>query len=172
MLQKISLHDFENPVDDIPTQICTAAENVGFFGFVDHGHSENEVQSMFHVSESCFSLADSSKATVPWSPQNVGWEKMSQVWPSTGEADTKDSYQLQFGENMENSWIDERNLPGFKARSLDFMHRVQSISEQIMVCIARGLGFDDDYFVKYHGTSRPDAQFTLRLLHYYETAHQ
>jgi isopenicillin N synthase-like dioxygenase len=114
---------------------------------------------MFHVSESCFSLADSSKAIVPWSPQNVGWEKMSQVRPSTGEADTKESYQLQFGENMENSWIDERNLPGFKARSLDFMHRVQSISEQIMVCLARGLGFDDDYFVKYHDPSRPDAQF-------------
>jgi isopenicillin N synthase-like dioxygenase len=37
------------------------------------------------------------------------------------------------------------------------------------LCLARGLGFADDYFVKYHDASRPDSQSTLRLLHYYET---
>ncbi|KAH7084610.1 hypothetical protein BKA63DRAFT_457646 [Paraphoma chrysanthemicola] len=168
-IPQISLHDFENRVDEISAQICSAAENVGFFGIVNHGLSEDEVQSMFQVSESFFNLPDSAKATVPWSPQNVGWEKMSQIRPSTGEADTKESYQLQFGENMESSWIDEKELPEFKSGSLEFMHRVQGISEQIMVCLARGLGFEDDYFVKYHDVSRPDAQSTLRLLHYYET---
>jgi hypothetical protein len=55
---------------------------------------------MFSISEAFFKLPDSKKAAVPWSPQNVGWEKMSQTRPSTGEADTKESYQLQFGENM------------------------------------------------------------------------
>lgn len=62
--------------------------------------TEAEVQSMFSISEAFFKLPDSKKAAVPWSPQNVGWEKMSQTRPSTGEADTKESYQLQFGENM------------------------------------------------------------------------
>ncbi|KAJ4333862.1 hypothetical protein N0V95_009328 [Ascochyta clinopodiicola] len=168
-IPRISLRDFENRVDEISAQICSAAENVGFFGIIDHGLSENEVQSMFQVSESFFHLPDSTKATVPWSPQNVGWEKMSQIRPSTGEADTKESYQLQFGENMENSWVAENELPNFKARSLEFMHRVQGVSEQIMVCLARGLGFEENFFVKYHDTSRPDSQSTLRLLHYYET---
>lgn len=124
---------------------------------------------MFTVSESFFKLPDTKKATVPWTPQNVGWEKMSQVRPSTGEADTKESYQLQFGENMIDRWIAEEDVPGFKERSLEFMHRVQGISENIMVCLARGLGFADDYFVKYHDPARPDSQSTLRLLHYYET---
>lgn len=127
------------------------------------------MQSMFSVSESFFNLPDAKKATVPWSPQNVGWEKMSQIRPSTGAADTKESYQLQFGENMKNSWIEDETIPNFKEKSLDFMHRVQSISEKVMMCLARGLGFDDDYFVKYHDTSRPDSQSTLRLIHYYET---
>jgi isopenicillin N synthase-like dioxygenase len=168
-LLQISLENFSKRIDEISTQICTAAETVGFFAIKDHGLSEAEVQSMFTVSESFFRLPDTAKATVPWSPQNVGWEKMSQVRPSTGAADTKESYQLQFGENMEKKWIAESELPDFKTRSLEFMHRVQGISEKLMVCLARGLGFEDEFFVKYHDTSRPDAQSTLRLIHYYET---
>ncbi|KAF2444155.1 Clavaminate synthase-like protein [Karstenula rhodostoma CBS 690.94] len=168
-IPQISLDDFEHRIDEISAEICAAAESVGFFGVKDHGLSEDEVQSMFSVSESFFSLPDTTKATVPWSPQNVGWEKMSQIRPSTGAADTKESYQLQFGENMAQSWIAERELPGFREKSLAFMHRVQGISEKLMVCLARGLGFAGDYFVRYHDVDRPDSQSTLRLLHYYET---
>ncbi len=36
-----------------------------------------------------------------------------------------------------------------------------------MVCFARGLGFDDDYFVKFHDLSRPNFQTVLRALHYF-----
>ena len=122
---------------------------------------------MFAVSESFFKLPDETKATVPWSPQNVGWEKMAQIRPSTGEADTKESYQLQFGENMENLWIGDEEVPHFKQRSLEFMHKVQAVSEKLMVCFARGLGFEDDYFVKCHDSSMPNSQSVLRLLHYY-----
>ncbi|KAL5118331.1 hypothetical protein ACEQ8H_003680 [Pleosporales sp. CAS-2024a] len=143
-IPQISLHDFEHRIDVISTQICTAAETVGFFAVKDHGLSEEEVQSMFSVSESFFNLADSVKASVPWTRQN-------------------------FGQNMTETWISEHHLPEFKAKSLEFMHRVQAISEQLMLCLARGLGFDDDYFIKYHDISRPDSQSTLRLLHYYET---
>ncbi|KAH5999054.1 hypothetical protein HBI83_224710 [Parastagonospora nodorum] len=168
-IPKISLHDFEHRICEISEQICNAAETVGFFAVKDHGLSEEDVQSMFSVSESFFNLPDSTKVTVPWSPQNVGWESMSQVRPSTGAADTKESYQLQFRKNLENVWVAENELPGFKTKTLEFMHRVQDISEQLMLCLARGLGFEDDYFIKYHDISRPDSQSTLRLLHYYET---
>lgn len=169
IVSQISLADFENRIDDISAQLCSAAESVGFFAVADHGLSEDEVQSMFSVSKSFFDLPDETKATVPWTPQNVGWESMSQIRPSTGAADMKESYQLQFGENMEKTWISEKELPGFKERSLEFMHRVQGISEKLMLCLARGLGFEDNYFNKYHDVSRPDSQSTLRLLHYYET---
>lgn len=124
---------------------------------------------MFSIAESFFRLPDETKATVPWNPQNVGWEKMSQVRPSTGAADTKESYQLQFGENMEGLWMGDDVLPGFKDQSLEFMHRLQGVSEKIMRCLARGLGFEDDYFVKCHDVSRANCQSALRLLHYYET---
>jgi isopenicillin N synthase-like dioxygenase len=49
------------------------------------------------------------------------------------------------------------------------MRQVQSISEKLMICFARGLGFEDDYFIKAHDVSQPDSQSVCRLLHYFET---
>lgn len=134
---------------------------------------------MFATSESFFTLPDDVKATVPWNPQNVGWEKNSQVRPSTGAADMKESYQLQFGENMltggagpdghASLWVSEQHLPTFRADCLRFMHRVQAVSNRLMVCLARGLGFPDDYFLRSHSPSDPKCQNVMRLLHYYAT---
>jgi isopenicillin N synthase-like dioxygenase len=125
---------------------------------------------MFDQSARFFACDDSVKSKVPFSSaNNAGWEKMSQIRPSTGAADYKESYQMQFGQNMAGKWLGDEDLPGFKAASLAFMHRVQHVSEQLMVCFARGLGFPDDYFVKVHDISRPDSQTVARLLHYFET---
>jgi len=49
------------------------------------------------------------------------------------------------------------------------MHQVQSVSEKLMICFARGLGFENDYFIKAHDVTRPDSQSVCRLLHYFET---
>ena len=49
------------------------------------------------------------------------------------------------------------------------MKQAQSVSEKLMICFARGLGFDDDYFVKAHDVTRPESQTVCRLLHYFET---
>ncbi|KAH9898613.1 oxoglutarate/iron-dependent oxygenase [Xylariomycetidae sp. FL2044] len=168
-IPQVSLQDFEHRVGEITTQICDAAENVGFFAIVDHGITPADVDAMFDVSESFFRLPEPVKATVPWNPNNVGWEHKSQVRPSTGAADMKESYQLQFGENMAGLWIADEHLPGFQDACLAFMHRLQGISEKLMLCIARGLGFEDDYFVEVHDAARPDSQSVMRLLHYFAT---
>lgn len=47
------------------------------------------------------------------------------------------------------------------------MHRVQGVSEQLMRCFARGLGFPEEYFIKCHDVSRHNEQTTMRLLHYF-----
>ncbi len=49
------------------------------------------------------------------------------------------------------------------------MHQVQSVSEKLMRCFARGLNFEEDYFIKAHDVSRPESQTVCRLLHYFET---
>ncbi|KAL5341077.1 hypothetical protein BJX70DRAFT_74520 [Aspergillus crustosus] len=167
-IPQISLRDFSQRIDEITSELVHAAENVGFFTITDHGIPTSDINTMFTTAESFFALPESIKSTVPWNPNNVGWEKNSQVRPSTGEPDTKESYQLQFGENMNNGlWLDDAYLPGFKETSLRFMHRVQGVSEMLMRCFARGLGFDDEFFVTAHDVSRPNAQTTTRLLHYF-----
>ncbi|KAK7949141.1 uncharacterized protein PG986_010027 [Apiospora aurea] len=177
-IPQISLANFAERTDEITSQLCDAAENVGFFAIVDHGLAPADVDAMFALSERFFRLPDAVKAMVPWNPGNVGWEKESQVRPSTGEPDRKESYQLQFGENMMGAnggslWLGDEHLPGFREQCLGFMHRVQKVSEQLMVCLARGLGFEDDeYFVKYHDASKPTCQSVMRLLHYFETPRQ
>lgn len=65
-------------------------------------------------------------------------------------------------------WLGEDTLPGFREEALRFMQQAQSVSEKLMVCFARGLGFDDDYFVKAHDVTRPESQTVCRLLHYFE----
>ncbi|EED13587.1 leucoanthocyanidin dioxygenase, putative [Talaromyces stipitatus ATCC 10500] len=167
LIPQISLHDFDSRIDEITSELIHAAENVGFFTVIDHGLSNDEIESMFSNSQRFFDLPDEVKATVPWSSKNVGWEKNAQVRPSTGMPDTKESYQLQFGENMNDVWIDESHLPGFKTTSLEFMYRVQGISEKLMRCFARGLAFPEDFFIKAHDVSRPNSQTVCRLLHYF-----
>lgn len=166
-IPKISLHDFESRIDEITAQLVAAAETDGFFAIVNHGIPVEEVEAQFDAAERFFSLPDDVKATVPFSHKNTGWEKKAQIRPSTGVADQKESYQMQFGELMDGMWLPEDAIPGFKDQSLVFMAKVQKVSEKLMVCFARGLGFPDDYFIKVHDISRPNIQTVLRALHYF-----
>ncbi|KAK3112056.1 hypothetical protein LTR53_012077, partial [Teratosphaeriaceae sp. CCFEE 6253] len=167
-IPRISLADFDDRIDEITAQLIQAAETDGFFSLTDTSITVPEINSIFATSESFFALSDDVKGTVPFTHRNVGWEKRSQVRPSTGVADEKESYQLQFGDAMADKWIAREALPDFKPSAQTFMQKAQAVSEQLMLCFARGLGFADDYFIKAHDTKRPECQSVLRLLHYFE----
>jgi isopenicillin N synthase-like dioxygenase len=166
-IPSISLHDFESRIDEITAQLLHAAETSGFFTLTNHSIPVSSIHAMFALSESFFALPSTTKALVPWSPKNAGWESMSQIRPSTGVADQKESYQLQFGENMDGLWLDDAHFPGFKPGCLGFMSQCQEVSEKLMRCFALGLGFEEGFFVKAHDVSRSEAQSVLRLLHYF-----
>jgi len=166
-IHQISLADFENRIGDITAELVDAAENVGFFTPIDHGLSKEDTRLC-----SSHPKAFSTYPTTPKRPfhgTQTMWDgkKNSQVRPSTGMPDSKESYQLQFGENMKGLWVGDDHLPGFGTISLEFMQRMQKISECLMRCFARGLGFPDDFFIKCHDVPRPDSQTTMRLLHYF-----
>lgn len=166
-IPKISLHDYEARLDEITSQLVAAAETDGFFAVADHGIPAEEIDAQFAAAERFFALPDEVKATVPFSPRNTGWEKRAQVRPSTGRPDQKESYQMQYGANMEGAWLPDAVLPGFREQSLAFMHRVQTVSEKLMACFARGLGLADDFFTRCHDVSKPNIQTVLRALHYF-----
>lgn len=166
-IPKISLDKFDDRIDEITQELVAAAETDGFFVLVDHGISSAEIEAQFDNAARFFALPDDVKATVPFSRRNVGWEKASQIRPSTGYPDQKESYQMQYGAAMDGMWLPDDVLDGFQQQSLDFMHKVQAVSERLMVCFARGLGFPDRYFADYHDVTKPNIQTVLRLLHYF-----
>ena len=160
-IPQISLANFDTRVDDITKEVISAAEDNGFFCVVDHEISPELVNRTFGDSVAFFSLDDSTKSRVPFSANhNAGWEQNSQKRPSTGEVDRKESYQIQFGENMQGRWIGDDVLPGFQQRSLEFMRAAQSVSEKLMICFARGLGFPANFFIACHDVSKEDSCYT------------
>lgn len=84
-IPRISLANYSNRIDEITTQLVHAAETDGFFSLTDTEISIGEIEAIFHTSESFFNLPDDVKATVPFTHKNVGWEKKSQIRPSTGK---------------------------------------------------------------------------------------
>ncbi|ATY61352.1 oxidoreductase domain containing [Cordyceps militaris] len=168
VIPSISLANFDQRIEEITAQLVDAAENVGFFSIVDHGIARTDVDKVFEFSSSFFSLPDEVKSLVPFSPiENIGWEKNAQIRPSTGACDRKESYQLQFNSGMETRWLPETIVPGFRSTVMTFMHQAQAVSEKLMVCFARGLGFPDDFFVAAHDITKEDSQTVARLLHYF-----
>lgn len=98
----ISLADYANRIEEITSQLVDAAEHIGFYNIVDHGIHRSDVDAIFEESALFFSLSDDVKSNVPFtSAHNAGWEKNAQVRPSTGAADRKESYQMQFERNLE-----------------------------------------------------------------------
>jgi isopenicillin N synthase-like dioxygenase len=83
--------DFRRP--DAADRMWEAATTAGFFTVIGHGVPEEVIEAAFASSASFFSRsADEKHAASPFAAQlNAGYEFMSQVRPSTGTADQKES---------------------------------------------------------------------------------
>lgn len=93
--------------EEISQQLWDAANTVGFFTLAGHGIPQAMIDSAFEVSASFFSLPEEEKReSSPFAPQlNAGYEYMSQVRPSTGTADQKESLQITARKGvMDNRW--------------------------------------------------------------------
>jgi isopenicillin N synthase-like dioxygenase len=91
----------------------------------NHSIPLSDVQSAFSLSREFFALEDETKAKTPLNGKNAGWEKNTQVRPSTGTADQKESMQLQFS-RMEGLWPSDEDVPGFRSRAEKFMGQIQA----------------------------------------------
>lgn len=85
------MKDFPNRINEITSELIKAAETDGFFSLTDTEISVADIQAIFETSASFFALPDVIKGTVPFTKNNVGWEKNAQIRPSTGTADMKES---------------------------------------------------------------------------------
>jgi isopenicillin N synthase-like dioxygenase len=165
----IDLSDFVHRRQEITEQLWKAATETGFFQLSNHGINSQDISDAFAESERFFQLPQSIK-TKYLKPQgvNAGWESRSQIRPSTGTKDQKESYQItQY--HMHNLWPSESELPNFVENTLRFEHQCWEVGMKVLSCFAEKLGFERDFFRKAHDPSQNDYQSTLRLLHYFAT---
>ena len=166
-IPQIDLSDFTNRRAEITEQLWDAAVNVGFFQLYNHGIPVAHIDEAFACSQRFFALPHETKEQYPLKPgQNAGWECMSQVRPSTGKADRKESYQVTLP-RMEGLWPNGDEVRDFREVILRFERQSWQLGMRILSCFADKLGFTTDFFTDAHDPLSPEYQSTLRLLHYF-----
>jgi isopenicillin N synthase-like dioxygenase len=166
-IRRISLRDFDNRRDEITGQLWAAATDIGFFQLVDHGIDAIDVDAAFAAAEALFALPDPVKTRFALvKGTNAGWEKLTQVRPSTGTPDQKESYQIT-RPRMGGLWPSEKEVAGFQPAVLGFERRCWELAMRVLSCFADRLAFPRDFFAAAHDPTVPTYQSTLRLLHYF-----
>ena len=162
----IDLTDFELRREEITDQLWRAATEVGFFQLSGHGLDLALIKQAFGLSEQFFALPESEKQRYPLKKGlNSGWEFRSQVRPSTGTADDKESFQITLP-HMDDLWPNQTVVPEFHRVMLDFEHKAWQLGMKVLSCFAERLGFERDFFTRAHDRGHEEYQSTLRLLHY------
>jgi isopenicillin N synthase-like dioxygenase len=163
---RIDLSQYESRKAEIADQLWQASTEIGFFQLVNHGIPQDQVDEAFDMTARFFDLPHDAKAKLPLGKgTNAGWEYKSQVRPSTGTADNKESYQITVP-RMAKLWPAGDDLPGFKAAMLAFERANWAVGMKVLSCFALKLGFAPDFFTDCHDPLSPEYQSTLRLLHY------
>ncbi|MGV9678351.1 isopenicillin N synthase family dioxygenase [Nocardia sp. NPDC003482] len=163
----IDLTDFEERRGEITEQLWAAATEIGFFQLAGHGIPLPLIDDVFARTEAFFALPEAVKARYPLvKADNAGWESLSQVRPSIGVPDQKESYQIT-RPHMDGRWPSEAELAGFRSAMLDFEHRAWAVAMRVLSCFADRLGFEREHFTRAHDPASEQYQSTLRLLHYF-----
>ena len=162
----IDLSGYETRKAEIADQLWEAATGLGLFQITGHGIPLDQIEEAFALAEAFFALPEPAKAALPLRPgTNAGWEFKSQIRPSTGTPDQKESYQITLP-RMSGLWPAEDALPGFRDRMLAFERANWGVAMQVLDCFALKLGFAPGTFTAAHDPESPEYQSTLRLIHY------
>ncbi len=162
----IDLSGYEDRKDEIAGALWEAATGLGLFQITGHGIPMAQIEEAFALCEAFFALPEDQKAALPLRPgTNAGWEFKSQVRPSTGTPDQKESYQIT-RPRMDGLWPAEEAIPGFREKMLAFERANWEVAMKVLDCFALKLGFEAGFFTGAHDPQSPEYQSTLRLIHY------
>ncbi|MGI3785218.1 MAG: 2OG-Fe(II) oxygenase family protein [Janthinobacterium lividum] len=166
-VRRIDLSDFDARRAEITEELWSAATEIGFFQVENHGIDLADVAEAFAAAERFFALPAAEKAHFPLQRAlNAGWEYQSQVRPSIGVPDQKESYQYT-KPNMAGLLPGEDDLPGFAQTVAAFEAGCWTVAMRILSCFADRLDLDRDFFARAHDPASATYQSTLRMLHYF-----
>ena len=155
--------------EEIADQLWAAANSVGFFTVVGHGIPLDAIANSFSVSEHFFSqdIASKEKQSPFARNLNSGYEYMTQVRPSTGTNDQKESLQITArAGSMEGRWP---STPlNFEAITEELLEQSLRLAKRILNLLqVKGCPhLDPGLIANSHNLWSEGGQCTLRLLHY------
>ena len=168
---RVPVIDLSRP--DAAEAMWAAATSVGFFTVTNHGVPDELIENAFASSKQFFARdLDAKQRESPFAPQlNSGFEYFSQVRPSTGTADQKESLQITARAGaMDGRWPSEPETLQPVARSM--MEASQRLAARILDMLEPRAcpNLERGTLQKSHTLWGPGGQCTLRLLHYPPTA--
>jgi isopenicillin N synthase-like dioxygenase len=111
-IPRIDISGFDKRKAEIAEQLWTASTEIGFFQLINHSIPQELIDEAFAMTERFFALPHETKSRYPLvKGTNAGWEYKSQVRPSTGTPDQKESYQIT-RPRMAGLWPTGDELPG------------------------------------------------------------
>lgn len=156
--------------EEVADQLWQAATTVGFFTVVGHGIPLDLIEQAFQVSAEFFGQEQEDKESQsPFAPHlNSGYEYMTQVRPSTGTNDQKESLQMTARQGcMDGRW--PTHPPNFRQVLIDgLMEEANSLAGRLLNLLeARACPhLTPGTMAGSHRLWSNDGQCTLRLLHY------
>lgn len=127
--------------EEISQKLWDAATNVGFFTVVGHGIDSSIVDGAFRASADFFAQPiDIKNKQSPFAAHlNAGYEWKSQVRPSTGLADQKESLQITARSgSMDGRWPNE-NL---RTKTMALLEAAHALAGRILSLLESKVCFD------------------------------
>jgi isopenicillin N synthase-like dioxygenase len=162
-------------------EIHDALTHVGFFMLIGHDVPVSLIDQTFAEAARFHELPMAKKLALRLNEHNNGYMAKGRyaVWTSDVNKNDKPDLNEAFFVKREraadnplrlsgrrftgpNMWPDEADLPGFRARILDYLNAMEAFTNRLLPAIAVALDLDPAFFLPHF----VDSQFNLRLSHY------
>ena len=153
--------------DDIVAQdLFDAASNWGFFQVTNHGIDQQLIDEMFDVNQRFMALDDTTKTRYKFDRKAIcGYEKATQVHPSSGIPDIKENFLMAARKDAMNSfWPTE--MPDFELKTKQFINESHKLGTHILHLLEMKLGMDQGQITDCNTLWGDESKCVLRLLHY------
>jgi len=165
----VTVVDVSGPEEEVARALWEAASTLGFFIVVGHGFPQELTDRAFEISRQFFAQRREDKeGQSPHSSElNSGFEFKTQVRPSTGLPDNKESMQVTASSvAMQDRWPTEPK--DFEPTAREFISSAHALASRLLNLLQRHArpDLDPGHISAAHTLWGAQGQCTLRMLHY------
>jgi len=163
----LSLND-----EAVAKDIFDAATKWGFFQITNHGLDQHLIDEMFDVNRRFMALDDTTKTMYKFDRKAIcGYEKATQVHPSSGIPDMKENFLMAARKDAMNDFWPTEVMPDFEVKSKQFIEKCHEVGTRVLHLLEMKLGMVQGQITECNTLWDDESKCVLRLLHYPATDH-